>query len=174
MGMVSKFTITEREEFLLTAFKSSKNYKVRLRVQSLLLLKQKKFKRQVDLAEYLGVNHSSLKRWIKQYKESGYDSLVKLKSGGNYKGVISASIHQALEAKVNDSNEPLLGYWHAVDWVKENFNQEIKYQTLRSYLIRHFHTKKKHPRKSHYKKDQQALEDFKKTPKHPKAIKIKS
>ena len=164
MGMVSKFQIEESEDFLFSAFKSSKNYKVRLRIQSLLLLKQKKFRRQVDLAEYLGVNHSSLKRWIKKYKDSGYDSLVTLESGGNYKGVISDELHKALEEKVNDSKEPLLGYWHAVDWVKENFNQEIKYQTLRSYLIRHFHTKKKHPRKSHYKKDQQALEVFKKTP----------
>ena len=164
MGMVSKFKIEESEESLISSFKSSKSFKVRLRIQSLLLLKQKKFKRQVDLAEYLGVNHSSLKRWIKQYKDLGYDSLVSLESGGNYKGVISADLHQELEAKVNNPNEPLLGYWHAVDWVKENFNQEIKYQTLRSYLIRHFHTKKKHPRKSHYKKDEQALEVFKKTP----------
>lgn len=62
MGMVSTLKIVESEEFLLSAFKSSKNYKVRLRIQSLLLLKQKKFKRQVDLAEYLGVNHSLLKR----------------------------------------------------------------------------------------------------------------
>lgn len=164
MGMVSKFKIQESEDFLLSAFKSSKSFKVRQRIQSLLLLKQEKFKRQVDLAEFVGVNHSSLKRWIKIYKDSGYNSLVILESGGNYKGVISADLHQALEAKVNDSNQPLLGYWHAVDWVKENFKQEIKYQTLRSYLIRHFHTKKKHPRKSHYKKNQQALEVFKKTP----------
>lgn len=90
--------------------------------------------------------------------------LITLNSGGNYKGIISTSLHRALEAKVKDSENPLLGYWHAVDWVKENFNEEIKYQTLRSYLIRHFKTKKKHPRKSHYKKDQQALEVFKKTP----------
>lgn len=164
MGMVSKLVIVESEEFLQAAFKSSKNFKIRQRIQSLLLLQQNKFKRQVDLADYLGVAHSSLKRWIKQYKTFGYESLVTLESGGNYKGVISASLHKALEAKVNDSNAPLLGYWHAVDWVKENFNENIKYQTLRSYLIRHFHTKKKHPRKSHYKKDQQALEVFKKTP----------
>ncbi len=163
MGMVSKLEILESEEYLKLAFTSNKNFKIRQRIQGLLLLKQKKFKRQIDLADYLGVNHSSLKRWIKQYKEFGYDSLVSLKSGGNYKGVISASLHQALKAKVNDSDQPFLGYWHAVDWVKENFDQDIKYQTLRSYLIRHFKTKKKHPRKSHYKKDQQSLEVFKKT-----------
>lgn len=164
MGMKSTIEITESLSDLEQAFKSSTNFKVRQRIQSLICLKIKKFKRQADLAAYLGVDHSSLKRWIKQYRESGYDSLLALKSGGNYKGVISESLHKALEAKVCNSQDPLLGYWHAVSWVKDNFHQDINYQTLRSYLIRHFKTKKKHPRKSHYKKDQQALEVFKKTP----------
>jgi transposase len=164
MGMVSKLEILERIDFLEKEFKGSNNFKIRQRIQSLLLLKQQKFKRQKDLANYLGIDHSSLKRWIKQYKDFGYDSFITLNSGGNYKGVISPSLHQALEAKVKDSENPLLGYWHAVDWVRENFSEDIKYQTLRSYLIRHFQTKKKHPRKSHYKKDKQALEVFKKTP----------
>ena len=40
----------------------------------------------------------------------------------------------------------------------------MKYNTLRTYLIRHFGTKLRMPRKSHYKKDEQAIEAFKKTP----------
>ena len=163
MGMTSKLEIEESITTLEKAFKSSKNFKVRQRIQSLILLKQQRFKRQVDLAEFIGVGHSTLKFWIKQYREFGFESLTTLQSGGNYKGVISESLHKALEAKVNDSETPLLGYWHAVDWVRDNFEQTIKYQTLRAYLIRHFKTKKKHPRKSHYKKDEQALEVFKKT-----------
>ena len=163
MGMTSKLEIEESITTLEKAFKSSKNFKVRQRIQSLILLKQQRFKRQVDLAEFIGVGHSTLKSWIKQYREFGFESLTTLQSGGNYKGVISESLHKALEAKVNDSGNPLLGYWHAVDWVRDNFEQTIKYQTLRAYLIRHFKTKKKHPRKSHYKKDEQALEVFKKT-----------
>lgn len=163
MGMTSKLEIEESITTLENAFKSSKNFKVRQRIQSLMLLKQQRFKRQVDLAEFIGVGHSTLKSWIKQYREFGFESLTTLQSGGNYKGVISESLHKALEAKVNDSENPLLGYWHAVDWVRDNFGQTIKYQTLRAYLIRHFKTKKKHPRKSHYKKDEQALEVFKKT-----------
>ena len=70
--MTSKLEIKERLEFLEKAFKKSNNFKVRQRIQSLVFLKNKKFKRQVDLAEYLGVDHSSLKRWIKQYKDFGY------------------------------------------------------------------------------------------------------
>ncbi|MDG2177303.1 MAG: helix-turn-helix domain-containing protein [Algibacter sp.] len=164
MGMTSNLKIKESISSLEAAFKSSDNFKVRQRIQSLIFLKQGKFQRQADLAEYLGVDRSSLKRWIRQYKDTGLDGLTTLKSGGNYKGVISEVLHKALAKKMNDSQDPLLGYWHAVSWVKEHFGEDIHYQTLRSYLIRHFKTKKKHPRKSHYKKDEQALEVFKKTP----------
>ena len=158
MGMIARIIIEEDLKTLEDAFKKTKNFKVRQRIQSLLLLKQGKFSRQIDLANYLGVGHSTLKTWIKQYKEFGYDSLVTIKSGGNSKGVISDSLHQAPEEKMNDSEDPLLGYWHAVSWVKETYNQEINYQTLRSYLIRNFKTKKKHPRKSHYKKDIETID----------------
>ena len=164
MGMRSKLKIDESVINLEKAFKSSSNFKVRQRIQSLILLKSGKFDRQVDLAKFLGIGHSTLKYWIKQYNEFGLESLTTIQSGGNYKGVISSSLHNALEEKMNDSQNPLLGYWHAVEWVKENHGQTIHYQTLRAYLIRHFKTKKKHPRKSHYKKDKQALEVFKKTP----------
>ena len=163
MGMKASIKIKEDIVSLEKAFKSSKKFKVRQRIHCLLFLREQKFKRQEDLAAYLGIGHSTLKTWIKQYKEFGYDSLVTIKSGGNYKGVISDSLHKALEEKMNDSENSLLGYWHAVSWVREHHNQEINYQTLRSYLIRNFKTKKKHPRKSHYKKDQQTIEVFKKT-----------
>ena len=59
--MVSRFKIQESEEFLVSAFRPTISCKVRLRIQNLLLLKQKWFKRKVDLAEYLEVNHSSYK-----------------------------------------------------------------------------------------------------------------
>ncbi|MFS4417915.1 helix-turn-helix domain-containing protein [Maribacter sp. 2307ULW6-5] len=162
--MTSDLVITESLEALQKELKAAKNFKVRQRIQSLLLLKKGKFKRQADLAEFLGVGHSTLKTWIKRYREDGLEALTTLRSGGHYKGVVSAQLHKALEEKVNDSHNPLLGYWHAVEWVEEHHGQKINYQTLRAYLIRHFKTKKKHPRKSHYKKDQQALEVFKKTP----------
>ncbi len=40
---------------------------------------------------------------------------------------------------------------------------EINYHTLRSFMITNFDTKLKQPRKSHYKKDEEAFEAFKKT-----------
>lgn len=50
--------------------------KIHQHIQSLVLLKQQGFKHQVDLAEFIGVGHSSLKSLIKQYKEFGFESLT--------------------------------------------------------------------------------------------------
>ena len=47
--------------------------------------------------------------------------------------------------------------------VLKNYSVEINYHTLRSFMIVNFGTKLKQPRKSHYKKDEEAFEAFKKT-----------
>ena len=57
MGMKASIKIKEDIVSLEKAFKSSKNFKVRQRIQSLLLLQEQKFKRQEDLAAYLGIGH---------------------------------------------------------------------------------------------------------------------
>lgn len=89
--------------------------------------------------------------------------MLVISNGGKRREVVPSHIHQDLETKLNNSTDPLLGYNDAVEWVKKEFDIELKYQTLRAYLIRHFGTKLKTPRKSHYKKDEQATEAFKKT-----------
>ena len=91
--------------------------------------------------------------------------LFKHQVWGNKASIISKEIHKKLSDKLNDSANPLKGYWEAQQWVRDNFGLEIKYNTLRTYLIRHFKTKIKTPRKSHYKKDDQAIEAFLKTSK---------
>ena len=47
--------------------------------------------------------------------------------------------------------------------MNEHTSEIISYTTLRNYMITNFKTKLKSPRKSHYKKDEQAIEAFKKT-----------
>jgi len=163
MARQSKIEIKESLESLQNLYRKEKNHRIRTRIKCLILLKEKRFTNQLQLSLHIGVDYATVKRWLKQYKEEGLDSLIILKSGGKRRSVIDAKIHESLSIKLNDSNEPLLGYWDVVLWVKANHGVEIKYNTLRTYLIRHFQTKLKAPRKSHYKKDEQAFEAFKKT-----------
>ena len=155
--------ITEDIAYLKNLRKRENNHRLKTRIQSLILTKEKKFKRRMDLATHLGVGIASLDRWTRKYKSSGLDAMLTISQGGARRNSVPKEVHQGLKEKVSDSENPFLGYWDAVRWVKENYNTDIKYMTLRAYLIRNFNTKLKEPRKSHYKKDEQAIEAFKKT-----------
>ncbi|MFT5602686.1 MAG: hypothetical protein ACI9N1_002945, partial [Flavobacteriales bacterium] len=41
------------------------------------------------------------------------------------------------------------GYNDAVLWIKQEFGYDLKYHTVRAFMIRNFGTKLKTPRKSH-------------------------
>ena len=163
MGRHANITIKESIEELKNLYKNESNQKLKLRLKCLIYTKEDKYKTQTILATHLGIDYSSLKRWFKLYREEGLASYLKIKSGGYKVSIITPEIHQKLEQKLNNSSNPLKGYWEAQEWVRDNFGLEIKYNTLRTYLIRHFKTKIKAPRKSHYKKDDQAIEAFFKT-----------
>ena len=163
MGKIFELTIKENLSTLKLRHKKEKNYKKKLRLLSLILTKEKKFSRRVDLALYLGVNIDTLNKWTKKYKELGLEELLSLKSGGKRRESIPKSIHKEIEAKLNDSNAPLQGYTDAVSWIEQEFGYQIKYHTVRAFMIRNFGSKLKIPRKSHYKKDEVAFETFKKT-----------
>lgn len=163
MGKYTTIIVKEEIEELKSLRNREKNYRLKTRIQSLILTKENKFKTREELANHLGVGVSSLYRWTEVYKESGIEAMLKISNGGLRRKSITKDVHQGLEEKLQDSTNPLLGYFDAQQWVKEIYSIEYKYNTLRTYMIRNFKTKLKTPRKSHYKKDEQALEAFKKT-----------
>jgi transposase len=163
MGKVFEITIKESFLELKSAQRKEKNLKKKLRILSLILTKEEKFLRRVDLAKFLGVNITTLDKWTDKYRDSGLNGMLEMKSGGKRRETVPASIHKEIEAKLNDSSAPLQGYNDAVLWIKQEFGYVLKYHTVRAYMIRNFGSKLKIPRKSHYKKDEVAFEAFKKT-----------
>ena len=136
------------------------------RIDCLIHIKTSKFETRQELANYLGVHIRTQERWLTKYREQGLAFLLVDESKSRTSKIITPQMHGALEAKVSSSDSPFLGYWDAQQWVEDTFNVKIKYHWLRKYLITHFKTKLKSPRKSHYKKDEQAIEAFFKTAKH--------
>ena len=136
------------------------------RVDCLVHLKTSKFKTRKELANHLSIHIRTQERWLTQYRTGGMASYISNEPQIRPSKIISPQIHDALEARVNSSDSPFLGYWEAQQWVEDTFNVQIKYHWLRKYLITHFKTKLKSPRKSHYKKEEQAIEAFFKTAKH--------
>lgn len=136
------------------------------RIDCLIHIKTSKFSTRQELANHLSIHIRTQERWLTKYRTQGVFSFISVEPIKRASKIISPQIHDALEARVNSSDSPFLGYWEAQQWVEDTFNIKIKYHWLRKYLITHFKTKLKSPRRSHYKKDEQAIEAFLKTSKH--------
>lgn len=163
MAKPRKFTIKESVLELKTLRKKQSNFKYEKRLIWLQSTISKRFKTRKQLAYYLGISSKTSERWSLKYIENGIEGLLSDKPKILRSRIITPEIHKALEAKVNSSTDPFLGYWDAQHWVNHTYGIEVKYHLLRHYLIQHFKTKLKSPRKSHYKKDVAAQEAFLKT-----------
>lgn len=163
MGKHSDLLIKESVLDLKNIVKKASSLRSLKRVNCLLFIKTSKFETRQELANYLGVHLRTQERWIATYRRDGMDMMLADLPQNKPSKIITQEIHQGLSAKVKDATNPLLGYWDAQRWVSEEFNTEVKYHWLRAYMIKHFKTKLKSPRKSHIKKDEQAEESFFKT-----------
>jgi len=117
------------------------------------------------LMESVGASSQSIHNWRTAYKNGGMSSLLlnnrKGKSGKP--SVFSKQEHNLLEQKLKDPKNGLAGYVELQQWIEKEFEKEIKYNTILKYSIRHFGSSVKVARKSHVKKDQKAVDAFKKT-----------
>ena len=76
MGRTSKIIIKENLDALKTGYKKESNSKLRLRIKCLIYSKENTYKTQTILATHIGIDYSSLKRWLKQYMEEGLESYL--------------------------------------------------------------------------------------------------
>lgn len=166
MGKKAHLFVQESLPELQKMLVKRKSLKEEKRVRCLMAVQSAKFETRQELADNLGIHIRTLERWLNSYKSGGIGEMLTDKPKNKQSKIISQEIHLGLEKRVNDPHNPFLGYWDAQDWVKKEYGVEIKYQRIREYLIQHFQTKTKSPRKSHIKKDKQAEEAFLKTPKH--------
>ena len=114
------------------------------------------------LCKLLGVSDSSIQIWRNLYEKGGLSLLLEDKRIGFKPSLISQEEHEQIASKLNDPSNGLRGYVELQDWLSQEFDKTIKYNTLLKYCGRHFGSKSKVARKSHVKKDLQAVGDFKK------------
>jgi len=164
MGKKAYLDIIESLPELKKLLSKQKKLKDEKRIKCLIDIKSKKFERRQEVSDSLGVHIRTLERWVNAYKSGGVLQMLHNKPKDKQSKIITPEIHKAIEQRVNDSHNPFLGYWDAQSWVNQEYGVDIKYQRIREYLIQHFKTKLKTPRKSHYKKDEQAEKAFLKTP----------
>jgi transposase len=135
------------------------------RLRMLILIKNNEGENfsKTKLGELLGVSSSSIQIWRKMYEDGGLGLLLEDKRIGFKPSLISREEHKQIEAKLNYPTNGLRGYVELRAWISQEFGKDIAYNTLLKYCGRHFGSKSKVARKSHIKKDLQAVEDLKKT-----------
>ncbi len=160
MGMKSTIKVSESLETLKKLQAKQRNIKSEKRILCLILLKTNKFKTQQSIADYLGICRQTLVLWIARYRKLGIEGILLSATRAKKSKIITPEIHEGLSEKLKDAKHSLRGYWDAQQWVLSHYGVEVKYHWLRAYMIKHFKTKLKSPRKSHYKKDEQAVKAF--------------
>ena len=116
-----------------------------------------------DLSKITGINHNSINKWRNIYNEFGIAPLLSHGRIGFKISTVTNEEHLKIEAKLNNPQNGIQGYKELLEWVKTDLEKEMKYITLLKYVQRNFGAKVKVARKSHVKKDQSLVEDFKKT-----------
>lgn len=115
------------------------------------------------VAEEIGVNHNSVQTWRKLYIDGGIKLLMSHSNIGYKPSKITKEQELALKEQLNNPLNGMAGFIELLDWFNKNFKTDLNYKTFHGFVVRKYKAKIKVARKSHIKKDVEAVEAFKKT-----------
>jgi len=116
-----------------------------------------------EVADMVGVNHNSVQTWRTMYIKGGLKLIQSHNKKGFKPSIFSQKERATIEQKLKNPKNGLRGYTELKAWIEQEFKRQVKYNTLLKYSIKNFGSKVKVARKSHIKKDDSAVETFKKT-----------
>ena len=152
-----KATITELKKRL----QQQQKGRIKERLQVLYLLKTKPAPTALAASQMLGRAYSTVKRWLKTYRQSGIEPLLELKSGGNKPLSLSVEVLKVLEKRLQQS-EGFAGYHEIQEWLKETYGIDICYSTLHGIVHGRLTARPKVVRPQSVKRDDSKAIDFKK------------
>jgi transposase len=116
-----------------------------------------------ELSDKTGYDQNSAQTWRTLYIKGGIEALLSHNRKGFKPSVFSSSEHEQLKTILHNPENGIVGYKELQQWIELEMNKVVKYKTVYSYVRIKFGAKVKVARKSHVKKDESAVEDFKKT-----------
>lgn len=162
---VAKHIIVKETEQELKILLRKQPIHLKNKVQMLLVLKKSETPLSKEaLAKILHINHNTAQKWRTKYCNEGIEGLLADGRIGFKPSIISEELHQAIEKRLHSPKDAFTSYVDLIDWITKNYIPSgINYQTINSYVKRNFGAKIKVARKSHIKKDEAAVDSFKKT-----------
>lgn len=139
------------------------SYKNSQQLKALILIKEGKLKTLSEIATACDVHYSTLQRWMTTYKKVGIKQLLKPVKRNKPSKIITPEIHDSLESRLTDPDNPFSGYVEVQEWLQKEHDVEIEYQWLWKYMKTKLNSVLKVPRKSNIKKNKEAEDSFFKT-----------
>ena len=163
MAKTIDITIKESEEHLMYLLRKQDKLLQQGRVKALLLIKQGKVRYTYELSKKLKYGRKTIYNWLQMYQEKGIDVYLRVASRGKRGEKLSIEEKRAIAAKLNDPGTEITSYVELTHWTNQQFEKEIPYHVIYKFCRAKLKSKLKIARKSHHKKDEQAVEAFKKT-----------
>ena len=110
------------------------------------------------VAEEIGVDHNSVQAWRTLYINGGIKMLMSHSNIGYKPNKITDEQELALKEQLNNPLNGMRGFIELLDWFNKNFKTDLNYKTFHGFVVRKYKAKIKVARKSHIKKDVQAIE----------------
>lgn len=127
------------------------------------MIKQGKVKYPVEIAQKLRFSRRAVYDWLKSYKEGGIEGYLSVSSRGKRDEKLTNVEKEAIANKLKDTTTGITSYVGLTYWASQQFGREIPYHVIYKFCRLKLNSRLKIARKSHYKKDEQAVEAFKKT-----------
>lgn len=164
MSAPKTFKIKQSESELKKIMKNSTPM-IAKRIHSLLVFKRNEatgISKRLVAAE-IGVDHNSVQTWRTLYIQGGIKMLMSHSNIGYKPSKITDEQELALKEQLNNPLNGMAGFIELLDWFNKSFKTDLNYKTFHGFVVRKYKAKIKVARKSHIKKDAQAVETFKKT-----------
>lgn len=163
MAKTIGINIKESETQLNYLLRIQHNTRQKSRVKALLLIKQGKVRYPAEISKIVKYSRRSVYEWLKSYSENGIDVYLSVASRGKRDEKLSIEEKAAIADKLNAPNTEITSYVELMHWTNQQFKKEIPYHVVYKFCRVKLKSKLKIARKSHHKKDEQAVEAFKKT-----------
>ena len=155
--------ITESLVLLQGLLPKQKSISKRSRIKMLILIQQKEAIYTKGLVPRLKYCRKTIHNWIKLYRDGGLEALLSSNKGGNNTPLTEQRTKEALAEKLSDPSTQITGHTELLEWVQHHYQSNINYATLYKHSRVRHHSVLKAARKPHHKKDDKAVEVFKKT-----------
>lgn len=140
-----QIVIEESVEFLDKQLKQTRTASQKERLQMLWWLKTGQVTQHQELAHRLGRDTSTVTRWLQKYRRGGLSQLLEVKTAPGQVPHLPPSALAGLKERL-EQGEGFKSYGQIVEWLKAEYNLELTYATVYSWVHYRLKAKLKVPR----------------------------